>query len=276
MLAQSPLLPPDKQAIEQQYSQERAAGAHTAAPKNPQAPYPIAPEQPFLKGIMADCSAPFSSQEINIANCWQGTLSGVNTVVYAGAEADALDPQQSVVYVLALPGYPVPVSGNSVLAPVKGGSLGIVAEQNGVLTLVSSTGRYVMTFDVRTRTFSSVAVDATAPTITGMPARGCTLWPPDHKLVQVGVVTAQDTLSGLALGSFKVTGTSNEPSSDPKNPEVMITPNASGGFVIQLQADRLGSGSGRVYSLTASVADNAGNMAQVSATCTVPHDQGKK
>ena len=30
-------------------------------------------------------------------------------------------------------------------------------------------------------------------------------------------------------GSFKVNGTSNEPSSDPNDPEIVITPNGSGG-----------------------------------------------
>jgi hypothetical protein len=67
--------------------------------------------------------------------------------------------------------------------------------------------------------------------------------------------------------------TSNEPS-DPKDPDIAITPNGSGGFVIQLRADRLGSGKGRVYSLAATAVDLAGNTATVNATCTVPHDQG--
>jgi len=106
-----------------------------------------------------------------------------------------------------------------------------------------------------------------------MPASGCTLWPPNHKLVQVATVTAADALSGLAAGSFKLTGVSNEPS-DPDDPQIVITPNRSGGFIVQLQADRLGTGNGRVYTLTATAADLAGNPATATATCTVPHDQG--
>ena len=54
-------------------------------------------------------------------------------------------------------------------------------------------------------------------------------------LVQVANVTAADALSGLAPGSFKVTGTSNEPSPDPNVAEIVITPNGSGGFVVQLE-----------------------------------------
>jgi hypothetical protein len=107
-----------------------------------------------------------------------------------------------------------------------------------------------------------------------MPAAGCSLWPPNHKLVQVATVTAADALSGLATGSLKVTGGSNEPSSDPNDPEIVITPNGSGGFTVQLQADRLGSGNGRTYTLNATAMDNAGNSVAATANCTVPHDKG--
>jgi hypothetical protein len=121
----------------------------------------------------------------------------------------------------------------------------------------------------------TVKLDKTLPVIAGLPAEACTLWPPNHKMIQVAIFTATDVLSGLAPGSFTVTGTSNEPPSDPNNPEIVITPNGSGGFIVQLQADRLGSGTGRVYTLNATATDLAGNTATVTATCTVPHDQGK-
>lgn len=117
-----------------------------------------------------------------------------------------------------------------------------------------------------------VNIDKTGPVISGMPAPGCTLWPPDGGMVQVATVTAADALSGIAGGSFNVTGTSNEPS-DPANPDIVITPNGSGGFVVQLRAYRLGTGTGRVYTLVATVTDLAGNSTKATATCTVPHDQ---
>jgi hypothetical protein len=118
----------------------------------------------------------------------------------------------------------------------------------------------------------TVKVDKTPPAISGMPAAGCSLWPPNRRLVQVATVTATDVLSGLAPGSLNVTGVSNEPSSDPSDPEIVITPNGSGGFTVQLQAARLGTGNGRIYTLTATAIDNAGNSVTATATCTVPHD----
>jgi hypothetical protein len=122
----------------------------------------------------------------------------------------------------------------------------------------------------------TIKVDKTPPAISGMPATGCSLWPPNRKLVQVATIKATDTLSGLVPGSLTVTGTSNEPSSDPNDPEIVITPNRSGGFTVQLQAERLGSGNGRIYTINATAMDNAGNSASATATCTVPHDQGAK
>jgi hypothetical protein len=120
----------------------------------------------------------------------------------------------------------------------------------------------------------TIKIDKTPPVISGMPAPGCSLWPPNHKLVQVATVTAADALSGLVPGSLKVTGASNEPSSDPNHPEIVITPNGSGGFTVQLQADRLGSGNGRTYTLNSTAMDQAGSTATSTATCTVPHDKG--
>ena len=117
----------------------------------------------------------------------------------------------------------------------------------------------------------TVQIDKTPPVVSGMPASGCTLWPPNGRMVEVAAVTAADALSGVAPGSFQLTGSSNEPS-DPSNPDVVITPNGSGGYVIQLRARRLGSGTGRIYTLNATATDLAGNTVTSTATCSVPRD----
>src|SRR5437667_1704623 len=104
-----------------------------------------------------------------------------------------------------------------------------------------------------------------------MRASGCALWPPNNQMVQVATVTAADALSGLAPGSFQVTGSSNEPS-DPTKPDVVITSNGSGGYVVQLRARRLGSGTGRIYTLQATATDLAGNTVTSTATCSVPRN----
>ena len=120
----------------------------------------------------------------------------------------------------------------------------------------------------------TVRIDKTRPVISGMPVN-CTLWPPNHELVTVGTVTAADALSGLTAGFLQVKGTSNEGSGDSQLPDIVVTPNGTGGFVIQLRAERSGNGNDRVYNLTATVVDLAGNTAAATANCIVPHDKGK-
>ena len=43
--------------------------------------------------------------------------------------------------------------------------------------------------------------------------------------------------------------------------------------MVELRAERLGSGSGRLYTLTATATDLADNVRTVTATCDVPHDR---
>ncbi len=73
--------------------------------------------------------------------------------------------------------------------------------------------------------------DALAPVISGMPAAGCELWPPDNKLIRVASVSASDAGSGLS--SLIVTATSNEP--EGKDPDIVITPSGSQ-YLVELRA----------------------------------------
>jgi hypothetical protein len=87
-------------------------------------------------------------------------------------------------------------------------------------------------------------------------------------------VRASDAVSGIAPGSFTVEATSNE-TLDPS--DVAVTDDGDGGLVVALRAERSGGNKlGRVYHLTATAKDLAGNEVSATAECTVPHDQGKK
>ena len=110
----------------------------------------------------------------------------------------------------------------------------------------------------------TVQIDRTRPAISGLPTAACTIWPPNHKLVKVAIVTATDALSGLVPASFNVTGTSN----DPANGQVVIS-GAPNQFLVQLGADK-----NAAYTLIATATDRAGNTITQKSTCTVPHDQG--
>lgn len=115
----------------------------------------------------------------------------------------------------------------------------------------------------------TIRIDQTPPAISGMPGADCSLWPPNHKLVQVAHIVARDGLSGVAPGSLMVRSSSNE-ASDPREADTLVTPDGSGGFTVQLRVERNGNGNGRIYRVTASVADLAGNTATAAGTCVVP------
>ena len=152
---------------------------------------------------------------------------------------------------------------------VPGGSATVTISAEGTTTLtyfaVDNAGNQEAPQTV------TVRIDKTAPTLAGLPAAGCSLWPPDHRLVEVGLVSAQDSLSGTA-GAPVVTVTSNEPANGTGDgdlePDVLIT-----GGAVQLRAERAGNGTGRVYTIKATASDLAGNTASATATCKVPHDR---
>ena len=113
--------------------------------------------------------------------------------------------------------------------------------------------------------------DTTPPTVA-CSASPNVLWPPNNKLVAISTkVAVTDTGSGAA-GFSLVSVASNEGNVAAESSGWAIGTADTSGF---LQASRLGSGSGRTYTLTYEGRDNAGNKATCSATVAVPHDQGK-
>jgi hypothetical protein len=72
-----------------------------------------------------------------------------------------------------------------------------------------------------------------------------------------------------------VNGSSSEAPSSSGQGDVQVTGTGVAPRVVSVRADRAGGGTGRVYTITASATDLAGNTAAAAATCTVPHDQGK-
>ncbi|HEX6151049.1 AGE family epimerase/isomerase [Nocardioides sp.] len=107
-----------------------------------------------------------------------------------------------------------------------------------------------------------VRVDLTAPTISGMPSQPCRIWPPNERMVQVADVVGHDAFSGLV--SLNVDVTVDEPAAgDVEKVDGLV----------RVRATRDDEGDGRVYTVTASVTDVAGNLTTESGDCVVPHDR---
>jgi hypothetical protein len=114
-------------------------------------------------------------------------------------------------------------------------------------------------------------VDTTPPEITVSVAPD-SLWPPNHKYVQVeATVTAQDVCDPSPAITF-VSITSNEPDNGIGDGntvnDIVIVNNCT----FEFRAERSGNGVGRVYTVTYQATDASGNSAQASATITVAHN----
>ncbi|MBI4690832.1 MAG: hypothetical protein HY754_11310 [Nitrospirae bacterium] len=108
-------------------------------------------------------------------------------------------------------------------------------------------------------------IDTTPPVIT-VTATPNTIWPPDHKMVDVLIDgSATDNESGVASTEITVT--------DEYGIYNMTVPGF--GSTIQLEAWREGEDKdGRVYTITVTAKDNAGNESTATTQVTVPHDMG--
>jgi pimeloyl-ACP methyl ester carboxylesterase len=114
----------------------------------------------------------------------------------------------------------------------------------------------------------AVAVrDTTAPVPRPATASPSSLWPPNHKMVAVTVQTSAQDACTVAPSCAIQSVTANEPID---SGAVEIT----GPLSLKLRSERLGGGSGRIYTLTIACRDSAGNTATTTATVRVPHDQG--
>jgi len=123
----------------------------------------------------------------------------------------------------------------------------------------SSTDKAGNVEDAKTLT---VKIDTTAPKLTAV-ATPASVWPPNHKLVDVRVtVSATDNGSGGATFVL-VSATA---SGDPSDIQGFVVGTASTSGKVAANKDE-------VYTLTYKATDNAGNSAIVVVTITVPHDQ---
>ena len=128
-------------------------------------------------------------------------------------------------------------------------------------------------------TYDLVGAPDTTPPTVACSATPNLLWSPNHKMRDVTTsVTVTDAGSGPA-GFALVSVTSNEPDNGLGDGD---TANDIQGWSVgtadtsgQLRAERSGAGTGRVYTLTYTGYDVAGNSATCSAVVRVPHDQGK-
>ena len=112
------------------------------------------------------------------------------------------------------------------------------------------------------------------PTISGVSVSPNTLWPPNHKMVPVVVnYTVNDDCDPAPVCSLSVRDNEAEGVGDGHASPDWIVVDAHD---VDLRAERLGTGSGRVYTIAISCQNKLGLSSDATATVTVAHDQDKK
>ena len=149
----------------------------------------------------------------------------------------------------------------------------------GVLTSSPASGSFfpVGTTTVTTTstsgassTFKVIVNDTQAPSLSDPSATPVMLWPPNHSMRDVMVnYTATDNCPGL---NCVLSVTSNEPvegtGDGDTSPDWVIVDNHH----VRLRAERAGSGNGRIYTVTTTCTDAAGNVTSKSTPVIVAHN----
>jgi hypothetical protein len=114
-----------------------------------------------------------------------------------------------------------------------------------------------------------VLTQCTGPVITGLSATPNSIWPPNHKMIPVHVSGA--TTGGCGAVSCKIISVSSNEPVDADGDWVI-----TGDLTLNLRAERLGTGTGRTYTITVQCTDASGNNSTKTVAVTVPHDQGER
>jgi uncharacterized repeat protein (TIGR01451 family) len=123
--------------------------------------------------------------------------------------------------------------------------------------------------NIASATVSGINIDKMVPTISGMPAAGCTL-SATGKLVQIAMVSGADALSGLA--SFNVSVSSSQSGDDPNEPDIVVTGSGLQPRAVQVRAKTQKGASNRTYTINAIAIDAAGNAANTNSMCAVTNN----
>jgi hypothetical protein len=129
--------------------------------------------------------------------------------------------------------------------------------------------------DVATDTVTIEVADQTAPTITSLTATPNILGPPNHAMTPVTLVPVVNDACDAAPQTRIAAVSSNEPENGLGDGDTAPDWEITGDLSLNLRAERSGTGTGRIYTITVESIDAAGNRSTRDVTVTVPRDQRK-
>ena len=115
-------------------------------------------------------------------------------------------------------------------------------------------------------------VDPTPPNISTVTANPASLWPPNHKMRDVAInYTATDTCPGTVNCSI-TNITSNEPINGTGDGDTSPDWEFVDNHNVRLRAEHAGGGNGRIYTITVTCTDAAGNTSTKTVEVHVGHN----
>jgi photosystem II stability/assembly factor-like uncharacterized protein len=119
-----------------------------------------------------------------------------------------------------------------------------------------------------TCTFTVTVNDTESPVVSSPTTNPNTLWPPDHRMVDVTVnYTATDNCPGL---NCVLTVASNEPINGLGDGDLSPDWQIVDAHHVRLRAERSGTGNGRIYTITTTCTDASNNVTTRTSTVLVP------
>jgi hypothetical protein len=115
--------------------------------------------------------------------------------------------------------------------------------------------------------------DTEPPSVTNISASPASLWPPNHKMRAVTInYAAVDNCSAV---NCTLSITSNEPIKGTGSGDTAPDWQIIDAHHVLVRAERSGNGSGRIYTISITCVDGAGNRTVKTTQVRVPKDQGK-
>jgi uncharacterized repeat protein (TIGR01451 family) len=123
-----------------------------------------------------------------------------------------------------------------------------------------------------TSTITVMPVDTTAPVIESVTASPNMLWAPNHKMVPVTLSVVVTDLCDTSPTCRIIGVSSNEVLNAPGDGNTSPDYEVIDPLVVNLRAERSGSGDGRVYTITTECTDASNNTTRASANVAVARD----
>jgi hypothetical protein len=111
------------------------------------------------------------------------------------------------------------------------------------------------------------------PVITDASASPSVLWSPNHEMADVTVsYTLGNTCTGSGLARTTLSVQSNEPINGTGDGDTAPDWEVIDSHHVRLRRERAGGGTGRIYTITITATDAAGNVTTAQVLVVVPHD----